>query len=59
LARELELSSLETIYLLLVAPDGTILWQGEGTADEKQISAPQLSECRNDERPGERKGGLP
>ena len=38
LARELELSSLETIYLLLVAPDGTILWQGEGTADEKQIS---------------------
>ena len=38
LARELEMSSLETIYLLLVAPDGTILWQVEGTADEKQIS---------------------
>ncbi|MFC2081832.1 hypothetical protein ACFLR0_01470 [Candidatus Bipolaricaulota bacterium] len=39
LARDLELPSLETIYLLLVAPDGTILWRGEGAANEEQISA--------------------
>jgi hypothetical protein len=37
LARELGLSSLETIHLFLVAPDGTILWQGEGAADEAQV----------------------
>jgi hypothetical protein len=39
LARKLELSSLETIHLLLVAPDGTILWQGRGAADEAQTSS--------------------
>ena len=39
LARDLGLPSLETIYLLLVAPDGTILWRGEGAADEEKSSA--------------------
>ncbi|MBN1859683.1 hypothetical protein JW848_10860 [Candidatus Bipolaricaulota bacterium] len=39
LARELGLSSLDTIHLLLVAPDGTILWRGEGAASEAQVSA--------------------
>ena len=39
LARELDLPSLDTIYLLLVDPDGTILWQGEGSVDEGQVKA--------------------
>lgn len=50
LARKLELSSLETIHLLLLAPDGTILWQGRGAADEVQIlalkQALEKSACR-------------
>jgi len=43
LARQLALPSLDTVYLLLVAPDGTILWQGEGIADDGQVNA--LSEA--------------
>ena len=39
LARQLNLPSLDTIYLLLVDPDGTILWKGEGSADEGQVKA--------------------
>jgi len=39
LARKLELPSLETIYLLLVAPDATLVWQGEGAANEAQVLA--------------------
>ena len=39
LARDLELPSLDTIYLLLVAPNGTIIWRGQGAADEEQIAA--------------------
>ncbi len=39
LARELNLPSLDTIYLLLMAPDGTILWQGEGASSEEQVQA--------------------
>ena len=39
LARELELPSLETIYLLLLGPEGTIVWRGEGPADAEQTTA--------------------
>ena len=39
LARALDLPSLETIYLLLVDPDGTIVWRGEGPADAEQTAA--------------------
>jgi hypothetical protein len=39
LARELGLPSLETIYLLLLAPDATIAWRGEGAADAEQAAA--------------------
>ena len=39
LARELELPSLETIYLLLLSPEGTIVWRGEGPADAEQTTA--------------------
>jgi hypothetical protein len=39
LARELGLPSLDTIYVLLLAPDGTILWRGQGPADAEQTAA--------------------
>lgn len=39
LARDLELPSLDTVYLLLVAPDGRILWRGQGAANDEQIAA--------------------
>jgi hypothetical protein len=39
LAGALQLPSLETIYVLLLAPDGTIVWQGSGEADAAQTAA--------------------
>jgi hypothetical protein len=39
LARALRLPSLDTIYVLLLAPDGTIVWRGEGAADDGQVEA--------------------
>jgi hypothetical protein len=39
LARELGLPSLDTIYVLLLAPDGTIVWRGQGPADAEQTAA--------------------
>jgi hypothetical protein len=43
LARELDLPSRKTIYLLLLAPDGTIVWRGEGPVDEEQTAALTLA----------------
>jgi hypothetical protein len=39
LARQLELPSLETIYLMLLGPEGTIVWRGEGPVDVEQTTA--------------------
>ncbi len=39
LAGELRLPSLDTIYVLLLAPDGAIVWRGEGAADAQQTAA--------------------
>jgi len=39
LAHELQLPSLETVYLFLLAPDGTIVWKGEGASDAEQTAA--------------------
>ncbi len=39
LARELGLPSLDTIYVLLLAPDGAIVWRGQGPADAEQTAA--------------------
>lgn len=39
LAHDLGLPSLDTIYVLLLAPDGTIVWRGEGPADAEQTAA--------------------
>jgi len=39
LARELELPSLDTMYILLLAPDGTVVWRGQGAADARKAAA--------------------
>jgi len=43
LARNLDLSSLETIYVLLLASDGEVVWRGEGAADEAQLRSLRMA----------------